>query len=76
MTITSQTLSTGLSTSAMGLGCVGMSGVYGPADWDQSIATIHRGLEIGVTLIDTADIYGSGHNEVLVGRAIRDRPTR
>jgi aryl-alcohol dehydrogenase-like predicted oxidoreductase len=60
----------GLTVSAQGLGCMGMSAVYGPADWDESIATIHRALELGVTLIDTADMYGTGHNEVLVGRAI------
>ena len=56
--------------SAQGLGCVGMSGWYGPADWDQSIGTIHRALGLGVTFLDTADVYGYGHNEVLVGRAI------
>jgi aryl-alcohol dehydrogenase-like predicted oxidoreductase len=60
----------GLTVSAQGLGCMGMSGVYGAADWDTSIATIHRALDLGVTLLDTADIYGDGHNEVLVGRAI------
>ncbi len=59
-----------LTVSAQGLGCMGMSGVYGPPDWAESIATIHRALDLGVTLIDTADIYGHGHNEVLVGRAL------
>jgi aryl-alcohol dehydrogenase-like predicted oxidoreductase len=63
----------GLEVSAQGLGCMGMSEFYGPGDWDESIATIHRALDLGVTLLDTADIYGSGHNEVLVGRAIHDR---
>ncbi|WP_037078441.1 aldo/keto reductase [Pseudonocardia spinosispora] len=65
--------SSGLTVSAMGLGCMGMSEHYGPTDWDTSIATIHRALELGVTFLDTADIYGTGHNEVLVGRAIHDR---
>ena len=59
-----------LTVSAQGLGCMGMSEWYGPADWDESVATIHRALELGVTLLDTADVYGQGHNEVLVGRAI------
>jgi aryl-alcohol dehydrogenase-like predicted oxidoreductase len=60
----------GLEVSAQGLGCMGMSEWYGHTDWDESIATIRRALELGVTFIDTADVYGSGHNEVLVGRAI------
>src|SRR6476660_1558182 len=63
----------GLTVSALGLGCMGMSQSYGPIDWDESIATIHRALELGVTLLDTANVYGAGHNEVLVGRAIHDR---
>jgi aryl-alcohol dehydrogenase-like predicted oxidoreductase len=63
----------GLTVSAMGLGCMGMSEYYGAADWDESIATIRRALDLGVTLLDTADIYGVGHNEVLVGRAIAGR---
>jgi aryl-alcohol dehydrogenase-like predicted oxidoreductase len=62
-----------LTVSAEGLGCMGMSSIYGAADWDESIATIRRGLDLGVTLIDTANAYGNGHNEVLVGRAIADR---
>ena len=65
--------SNGLEVSAQGLGCMGMSEWYGQGDWDESIATIHRAIELGVTFIDTADVYGSGHNEVLVGRAIHDR---
>jgi aryl-alcohol dehydrogenase-like predicted oxidoreductase len=63
----------GLEVSAQGLGCMGMSEFYGDTDWDESISTIHRAIELGVKLIDTADVYGSGHNEVLVGRAIHDR---
>jgi aryl-alcohol dehydrogenase-like predicted oxidoreductase len=63
----------GLAVSMQGLGCMGMSQSYGPADEDESIATIHRALDLGVTLLDTADVYGDGHNESLVGRAIRER---
>src|ERR1700689_4413605 len=62
-----------LSVSAQGLGCMGMSEWYGATDWDESVATINRALDLGVTFIDTADIYGAGHNEVLVGRAIAHR---
>jgi aryl-alcohol dehydrogenase-like predicted oxidoreductase len=62
-----------LTVSAQGLGCMGMSEWYGDTDWDESIATIHRALDLGVTFIDTADIYGAGHNEVLVGRGIAHR---
>ena len=62
-----------LTVSAQGLGCMGMSEWYGQPDWDESIATIHRALDIGVTFLDTADVYGAGHNEVLVGRGIIGR---
>jgi aryl-alcohol dehydrogenase-like predicted oxidoreductase len=66
-----------LATSAIGLGCLGMSPIYGPADDRESIATIHRALDLGVTLIDTAITYGfayqPGHNERLVGRALAGR---
>ena len=62
-----------LAVSAQGLGCMGMSEWYGATDWDESVATIHRALDLGVTFIDTADIYGAGHNEVLVGRGIAGR---
>src|SRR5690242_20462170 len=62
-----------LTVSAQGLGCMGMSQWYGPTDWDESIATVRRALELGVTFLDTANVYGAGHNEVLVGRAIAGR---
>jgi aryl-alcohol dehydrogenase-like predicted oxidoreductase len=62
-----------LTVSVQGLGAMGMSEWYGPGDWDESIRTIHRALELGVTFIDTADVYGAGHNEVLVGRGIAGR---
>jgi aryl-alcohol dehydrogenase-like predicted oxidoreductase len=61
----------GLETSALGLGCMGVSEFYGPADETESIATIHRAVELGVTMFDTADMYGPFTNEELVGRALR-----
>src|SRR5919202_200919 len=67
---------TGPTVSQLGLGCMGMSGVYGPADEAESIATIHAALEAGITLLDTGDFYGMGHNEMLIGRALRDRRDR
>jgi len=63
----------GMTVSAIGLGCMGMSQSYGPGDDGESVRTIHRALDLGVTLLDTADVYGRGANEKLVGGAIRTR---
>ena len=71
---TRQLGSTGPRVSAIGLGCMGMSGMYGPADEAESIATIHAALDAGITLLDTGDFYGMGHNELLIREALRSRP--
>ncbi len=65
---------TGPQVSALGLGCMGMSALYGDADRTESIATIHAALDAGVTLLDTGDFYGMGHNELLIGEALRTAP--
>ncbi|MEW2133639.1 aldo/keto reductase [Streptomyces sp. NPDC005435] len=75
MTIPTRNLgTTGPQVSALGLGCMGMSGMYGEADRPEAIATVHAALEEGVTLLDTGDFYGMGHNELLVGEALRTAP--
>src|SRR3569833_942677 len=63
----------GHQVSVMGLGAMGMSDMYGPSDRAESIATIHAALDQGVTLLDTGDFYGMGHNEMLVGEALKGR---
>src|ERR1039458_9833605 len=63
----------GPSVSALALGCMGMSGMYGPSDERESVATIHAAIDAGINLLDTGDFYGMGHNEMLIGRAIEGR---
>jgi len=65
---------TGPRVSALGLGCMGMSGMYGPSDRAESIATIHAALDAGIDLLDTGDFYGMGHNEMLIGEALKNVP--
>jgi aryl-alcohol dehydrogenase-like predicted oxidoreductase len=65
--------STGQTIFPLALGCMGMSGMYGSTNDDESIATIHAALDSGVTMLDTGDFYGCGHNEMLIGRALQDR---
>jgi aryl-alcohol dehydrogenase-like predicted oxidoreductase len=72
-TLTTKTLGTLGSTPAIGLGLMGMSALYGPSDRDESIATIHAALDAGVTLLDTGDFYGMGHNELLLAEALKGR---
>jgi aryl-alcohol dehydrogenase-like predicted oxidoreductase len=64
----------GPEVAALGLGCMGMSGMYGPSDRAESVATVHAALDAGIRLLDTGDFYGMGHNELLIGEALRDRP--
>src|SRR5919204_6369855 len=71
---TRQLGSAGPEVSALGLGCMGMSGMYGDADRGESLTTIHAALESGITLLDTGDFYGMGHNEMLIGEALRGAP--
>src|SRR5690242_5598963 len=70
---TTQPGKTGPAVSCIGLGCMGMSGMYGPSDEAESIATIHAALDAGINLLDTGDFYGMGHNEMLIGRALAGR---
>jgi len=74
--ITRQLGTTGPTVSALGLGAMGMSDIYGPADRAESLATLDAALEAGVTLVDTGDFYGMGHNEMLIGEALKGRRDR
>jgi aryl-alcohol dehydrogenase-like predicted oxidoreductase len=67
--------STGPTVSTLALGCMGMSGMYGPADRAESIATIHAALDAGINVLDTGDFYGMGHNELLIAEALKGRHT-
>src|SRR3954453_15175667 len=71
--VNTRTLGSGPTVSSIGLGCMGMSGMYGPSDEQEAIATIRAALDAGVTLLDTGDFYGMGHNEMLIGRALEGR---
>src|SRR6195952_585986 len=74
MTLSTRKLgSQGLEVSEIGLGCMGMSQSYGPADEQESIATLHRSIELGSTFLDTAEVYGPFANEELLGRALKGR---
>src|SRR5271165_5899353 len=74
LTIPSRTLGTGgPAVSALGLGCMGMSDFYGPADESESVATLHAALDAGINLLDTGDFYGMGHNELLLSRVLKER---
>jgi len=73
MMVTRQLGETGQEISAMGLGYMGMSEFYGPADQQEAMATIHYALDVGLNFLDTADIYGMGRNEILVGQALKGR---
>src|SRR3954447_22679873 len=71
--LTRQLGTSGPTVSAIGLGCMGMSALYGPADRAESIATIHAALDAGINLLDTGDFYGMGHNELLIREAVQGR---
>jgi aryl-alcohol dehydrogenase-like predicted oxidoreductase len=74
MTVPLRSLGTpGLAVSALGLGCVGMSEMYGPREPAESVATIQRALDLGITFLDTSDVYGLGHNEQFLGTALGSR---